>query len=124
VVAARALRGGGLRGERGGEGCLVEMASLKAMNCIISPRRSLLMDSTNISNLVISIFMGKEAVRRGLFQLRRTSGSWVDEGMVLLQGALASMSAGWENCSCPLLAHERSELPHKAFYFRLCSRLE
>jgi hypothetical protein len=50
------------------------MASLNAVNYIIIPRRSLSMDSTNISNLVLSIFMGKEVARRGLFRLRRTSG--------------------------------------------------
>jgi hypothetical protein len=40
----------------------------------ISLRRSLSMDSTNISDLVLSIFMGKGAAMRGLFWLRRTSG--------------------------------------------------
>jgi hypothetical protein len=42
-----------------------------------------------------------------------------DEGLVLLQGAHAPMPAGRENRSCPLLAHERSELPNEA----LCPRL-
>jgi hypothetical protein len=40
----------------------------------ISLRRSLSMDSTNINDLVLSIFMGKGAAMRGLFWLRRTSG--------------------------------------------------
>jgi hypothetical protein len=43
------------------------MASLNAMSCIISPRRFLPMASTNISNLVLLIFMGKEVAKRGLF---------------------------------------------------------
>jgi hypothetical protein len=50
-------------------GNLVAMASLNAMSCIISPRRSLLMALRNFNNLVLLTFMGNEVAQRGLLQL-------------------------------------------------------
>jgi hypothetical protein len=43
------------------------MALLRAMNCIISPIRSLWMASINFSNSALLISMGEEAAKRGLF---------------------------------------------------------
>jgi hypothetical protein len=48
----------------------------------------------------------------------------VDEGLVLLQGALALVPAGRENRARPPLTHERSELSHEALCPRLCRTLK
>jgi hypothetical protein len=99
---------------------LVAMALLSAMSCIISPRRLLSMASRNFSRLVLQIFMGSEARSRAHSTYKDQVVSRLDEGLVLLQGALAFVPMGRENRSRPPLTHERFELSYKALYPRLC----
>jgi hypothetical protein len=55
-------------------GKLAVTASLSAMNCIISPKRSLSMASRNFNSLALLTFMGNEATKLDLLRLQRTSG--------------------------------------------------
>jgi hypothetical protein len=74
-----------------------------------------LMASTNISNLELSIFMGKGAAMQGLFQLQIINGQPGGQMPGSITRCLCIPVHAMGKPFTPPLTQERSEFPHKAY---------